>query len=135
MDVLNKLLAPVGRSFLALIFIIAGFSKIPGYTGTQGYMEMMGVPGWLLPLVIVVELGGGIALLLGWRARPSAFLLAGFTVLSGILFHLVPSFGMEGMEQQAQMTSFLKNLAIAGGLDYVFLHGAGNWSLDRKSAV
>ena len=90
--------APVGRVLLSLMFITSGLQKITGYAGTQGYMEMMGVPGALLPLVILVEVVGGIALLAGWQARTAAFLLAGFSLVSGVLFHLVPSFGMEGME-------------------------------------
>lgn len=122
--------APLARGLLALIFILAGFQKIGGYAGVQGYMEAMGVPGALLPLVIALEIGGGIALLVGFQARVAAFLLAGFTVLSGLLFHLLPSFGMEGMAAQGEITSFLKNLAIAGGLGLVTIFGAGAWSVD-----
>ncbi len=124
--------APLARGLLALIFILAGFQKIGGYAGVQGYMEAMGVPGALLPLVIVLEIGGGIALLVGYRARVAAFLLAGFTLLSGVLFHLLPSFGMEGMAAQGEVTSFLKNLAIAGGLGLVTIFGAGAWSVDGR---
>ncbi|NIP73929.1 MAG: DoxX family protein, partial [Gammaproteobacteria bacterium] len=72
---LRQIAAPAGRALLALIFIISGLQKLTGYAGTQGYMEAMGVPGALLPLVIVVELGGGLALLIGWQARIAAFLL------------------------------------------------------------
>jgi len=124
--------APLGRFFLALIFIMAGIQKITGYTGTQGYMEMMGVPGALLPLVILVELGGGIALLLGWQARLVAFLLAGFSLLSGLIFHFIPSLGMEGMEAQMQTISFMKNVSIAGGMLMIVALGAGAWSLDGR---
>ena len=124
--------APVGRLLLAFIFIIAGAQKITGYAGTQGYMEMMGVPGGLLPLVILTELGGGIALLLGWQARIVAFLLAGFSLLSGVIFHYLPSLGMEGMEAQAQMISFMKNVSIAGGMLMIVSLGAGAFSLDAR---
>ncbi len=127
--------APVGRVLLALIFIVAGAQKITGYAGTQGYMEMMGVPGALLPLVILTELGGGIALLLGWQARIVAFLLAGFSILSGLIFHYFPSLGMEGMEAQAQMISFMKNLSIAGGMLMVTRLGAGAFALDNRKAA
>ncbi|MDQ2091618.1 DoxX family protein [Marimonas arenosa] len=127
--------APVGRLFLAFIFIMAGAQKIAGYEGTQGYMEMMGVPGALLPLVILTELGGGIALLLGWQARLVAFLLAGFTLLSGLIFHYLPSLGMEGMEAQMQMISFMKNVSIAGGMLMVVALGAGAWSLDNRQPL
>ncbi len=128
----QTLAAPLGRALLALIFITSGVGKIAGYEGTQGYMEMMGVPGALLPLVIVTELGGGLALLLGWQARIVALLLAGFTLLSGFLFHFLPGLGMEGMEAQGQMISFWKNVSIAGGMLMVVSLGAGAWSLDAR---
>lgn len=127
--------APLGRLLLAFIFIMAGAQKITGYSGTQGYMEMMGVPGALLPLVILTELGGGIALALGWQARLVAFLLAGFSLLSGFIFHFVPSLGMEGMEAQAQMVSFMKNVSIAGGMLMIVSLGAGAFSLDGRSSA
>ncbi len=131
-DHLKDLAAPAGRAALALIFILSGVQKIGGYAATQGYMDFMGVPGGLLPLVIAVELGAGVALLLGWQARIAAFLLAGFSVLSGLIFHLVPSFGLEGMAAQAETIGFLKNVSIAGGLLVVTALGAGPWSLDAR---
>jgi putative oxidoreductase len=127
--------APVGRVLLSLMFITSGLQKITGYAGTQGYMEMMGVPGALLPLVILVEVVGGIALLAGWQARTAAFLLAGFSLVSGVLFHLVPSFGMEGMEAQGQMISFMKNVTIAGGMLMVVAFGPGAVSVAQGKAV
>ena len=133
---LQSYAAPLGRLMLAFIFILAGAQKITGYAGTQGYMEMMGVPGALLPLVILTELGGGIALLLGWQARLVAFLLAGFSLLSGLLFHYIPSLGLEGMEAQTQMIGFMKNVSIAGGMLMIVALGAGAVSLDaRRGAV
>lgn len=127
---LQGIAMPVGRVLLSFIFIMAGFSKITGYAGTVGYMESRGVPGGLLPLVILVEFGGGLMILLGYKARLAAFLLGGFSVLSGILFHLIPSFGMDPGAAQGEMIGFMKNFAIAGGMAYVFANGAGAWSLD-----
>lgn len=129
---LQSYAAPAGRLLLALIFIIAGVQKITGYSGTQGYMEMMGVPGGLLPLVILFEIGGGIALVIGWQTRLVAFLLAGFSLLSGLLFHFLPSLGLEGMQAQAEMISFMKNVSIAGGMLMVVALGAGPLAIDRK---
>ncbi|MGH1368366.1 MAG: DoxX family protein [Maritimibacter sp.] len=129
---LTTFAAPIGRVLLSLIFITSGFSKITGYAGTAGYMDMMGVPGALLPLVIIVELLGGLALLLGYQARISAFLLAGFSIVSGVLFHYIPGLGLEGMEAQMQMISFWKNVSIAGGMLMVTALGAGAFSLDNK---
>lgn len=112
-----------GRALLSVIFIMAGINKIGAYAGTQGYMESMGVPGALLPLVIALEIGGGLAVLLGWQTRLAAFLLAGFCLVSAAIFHA--DFG-----DQMQSIMFMKNLAIAGGLLTLFASGAGAWSLD-----
>ncbi|PWG17979.1 DoxX family protein [Salibaculum griseiflavum] len=132
MSQLTQFAAPLGRLLLSFMFIMSGLQKITGYAGTQQYMEMMGVPGALLPLAIVTEVAGGLALLLGWQARIAAFLLAGFSVVSGILFHLLPSFGMEGMAAQAEMIGFMKNMTIAGGMLMVVAFGPGAWSLDMR---
>lgn len=116
-----------GRILLALIFVVAGFGKIAGYAGTQAYMESVGVPGALLPLVILTELGGGLALAAGLLTRWVAAALAGFTVIAALIFHL-------DFADQMQSILFMKNLAIAGGLLIVFRYGAGAWSLDRLLA-
>ena len=71
----------LGRVLLSAIFIIAGYSKIGGYAGTAGYMESMGIPGALLPLVILTELGGGIAILLGLFTRLAAIPLLAMTAM------------------------------------------------------
>lgn len=112
-----------GRLLLSVIFIMAGITKLGAYAGTQGYMESMGVPGALLPLVIALEIGGGLATLLGWQARLSAFLLAGFCLVSALIFHA--DFG-----DPMQSILFMKNLAIAGGLLTLLANGAGAWSVD-----
>jgi len=125
--------APVARLLLSFMFILSGLQKITGYAGTQQYMEAMGVPGALLPLAILTEVAGGIALLLGWQARIAAVLLAGFSVISGLLFHFLPSLGMEGMAAQGEMISFMKNLTIAGGMLMVVAAGPGKWSLDARA--
>ena len=74
----------------------------------------------------------GVALLLGWQARTAAFLLAGFSILSGLIFHLIPGMGMEGMEAQTQQIMFMKNLAIAGGMLMVTAFGPGPLALDGR---
>jgi len=128
-DRLQTLAAPAGRVLLALIFIISGAQKLTGYAATQGYMEMMGVPGGLLPLVILTELGGGLALALGWQARTVAFLLAGFSVISGLIFHLIPGLSATGMEAQMQLVNFWKNVSIAGGMLAIVAFGPGAYAL------
>ena len=120
---INALLAVFSRALMALIFIGAGYSKLTGYAGTQSYMEAMNVPGSLLPLVIALELGGGIALLLGFQTRLIAGLLAGFCVVTGFLFH--------GAGDQMNQIMLMKNIAIAGGLLALVRTGAGAPSLDK----
>jgi putative oxidoreductase len=114
-----------GRVLMSAIFVMAGISKLGSYSATQGYMESMGVPGMLLPLVILLELGGGLAVLLGWQTRISAFLLAGFCIVSALIFHA--SFG-----DQMQSILFMKNMAMAGGFLFLVAGGAGAWSLDAR---
>lgn len=126
---------PVSRLLMSLIFIIAGFNKIGGYAGTAAYMESQGVPGALLPLVIILELGGGLMFLVGWQARLVAFLLAGLSILAGIIFHFMPAQSLEGAAAQQQMIHFMKNLAIAGGLGFVMAHGAGAFSIDNRRST
>ena len=116
-----------GRILIATIFILSGFTKITGYAGTQGYMEAMGVPGALLPLVIVTELGGGLLVVLGLWTRLAALALAGFSLLSAVLFHA-------SFADQVQMIMFLKNFAIAGGFLFLVAHGPGPWSIDARRA-
>lgn len=115
----------LGRIFLAYIFIVSGWAKIAGYAGTVGYMESQGVPGILLPLVILTELGGGILIVLGYQTRIVAFLMAGFALVSGLLFHYQP-------DDQMQMINFMKNVAIAGGFLTLVANGAAGWSLDAR---
>ena len=104
----------IGRALLALLFILAGVGKITGYDKTLAYMATQGVPGFLLPAVIALELGGGLALLIGWRADIAAVLLAGFSIIAAVVFH-------RNFADQAQLTLFLKNFAIAGGLLFAVL--------------
>jgi putative oxidoreductase len=126
MNTLKIFAAPTGRFFLAIMFFMSGLTKISQYAGTQGYMEAMGVPGFLLPLVILTEAFGGLAIILGWKTKYVALALAGFTVLSAILFHA-------DFSNQAEMTNFMKNIAIAGGFLTLFVHGAGAYSLDNRA--
>jgi putative oxidoreductase len=114
---MDKLVLIVSRVLLAQLFIISGFGKITGYAGTQGYMQAMGVPGVLLPLVILVELGGGLLLAAGLFTRWAALALAGFTLVSALIFHT--HFG-----DQIQMIMFMKNLSITGGLLLLAFPGA-----------
>ncbi len=112
----------LGRLFLAPLFLIAGFGKIGGYASTAAYMAANGVPGMLLPLVIVLEIGGGILILLGWHTRIVSLLLAGFTILALLLFHMPVT--------AANQIVVLAELGVAGGFLLLAAHGPGAWSLD-----
>ena len=125
MQTIQSLAAPAGRILLSLLFVITGFQKISGFQGTQAFMESTGVPGMLLPLVIAVEILGGMAIILGWHARIAAFLLAGFCLLTAVMFHA--KFG-----DQTQALMFLKNLAMAGGFLMIVSLGAGPFSIDNR---
>lgn len=119
-------LFPLARILIAFIFVMAGYNKLgTGYEGTAQYMVNMGVPGFLLPLAIALEIGGGLALILGWQTRVAALLLAGFSVVTGIIFH-------SGSADSIQQVMLMKNISIAGGLLVLALTGAGRLSLDRK---
>lgn len=115
----------LARILLAHMFIISGWGKIAGFAGTQAYMASHGIWPWLLPLVILVELGGGILLVLGCYTRVMAFLLGGFSALAALLFHT--HFGEPG-----QMVNFMKDFAIAGGMLVVVLNGPGRLSFDYR---
>ena len=121
---MNTALSLLGRIGLALIFIIAGWGKITAYDGTQQYMEAMGVPGALLPLTILLELGGGLAIATGLFTRWTALALAVFSVVTALIFHT-------HFEDALQATNFWKNLALAGGFLMLAVQGAGACSLDH----
>jgi putative oxidoreductase len=105
---------------------MAGISKLgAGYAGTQAYMDAMGVSPSLLPLVIILEIGGAIALIVGFKTKLTALLLAGFTLVAAILFH-------GNFADQMQSILFMKNIAITGGLLVLVTAGAGRLSIDNR---
>jgi putative oxidoreductase len=118
----------LGRILLSLIFLLTGLAKIGGYAATQGYMASMGVPGAMLPLVIALEVGGAIAIILGYRTRLVAFLLAGFSVVAALIFH-------HQLGDQTQFIMFMKNISMAGGFLLLVARGPGEWSLDGRRAL
>ncbi len=126
---MEKVSQLVARIFLGHIFLLAGVSKINSYEGTQGYMDAMGVPGVILPLVILLEIAGGLLIIAGWKTKLASIALALFTVVAAVIFH-------SNFADQMQMILFMKNIAIVGGFLLLAVHGAGAYSLDnRKSEV
>jgi len=124
-SVLNTVSAPIGRLLISLIFLMSGLNKISNYANTSGWMESMGVSSSLLPLVIIIEILAAIAIILGWKTKIAAFLLAGFCILSGLIFH-------NDFSNQVEMIMLMKNFAIAGGFLILVVNGPGNFSLDKK---
>jgi putative oxidoreductase len=124
--------ALAGRILLAFMFILSGFGKITGYDATAGYMASKGMPmiGVLLPLTILTELGGGIALVAGFKARWVALLLAGFSILAALIFH--DFWAADAAHKMDQQINFLKNISIAGGMLMVFAFGPGRFSVDKS---
>jgi putative oxidoreductase len=114
-----------GRSLLASVFVLSGLSKIGSYAAIHGYMEAFGLPGVLLAPTILFEIGAGLALIAGWQTRIVALLLGGFSILTALVFH-------RDFADPDQITHFLKNLSIAGGLIVLALHGAGGLSADGR---
>ena len=132
MNALNRYGSLVGRILIALIFVFAGFGKISGFEGTVGYIASKGMPLPQLAAIgaIIIELGGGIMLVLGWKTRWAATALFLFTGLAALIFH---NFWAAAPDQaQNQMIHFMKNMAIMGGILFVIVHGAGAFSLDNK---
>ncbi len=124
-----------GRVLLALIFLVAGFSKLGDIPGTMAYTASGGLPGVFAFAAIAIEIIGGLFVLVGYRTRWAALALALFCVVTGVLYHFVPAQELTGMEAQAQMTNFMKNLAIAGGFLVLASQGARGWSLDGRRAL
>lgn len=129
---LSDAVALIGRILLAVMFVYAGYGKIGGFAGTAGYIASIGLP---LPQLlaagsIALEIGAGLMLVVGWKARWAALALAAFTVLASMIFHRF--WEAPAAQYMTQQLFFLKNLAVTGGLLMVAALGAGRWSVDRR---
>ena len=114
-----------GRVLIALIFILSGLAKLGNPETMGGYMKAQGLPEFFVYPVGLFELIGGLAIVLGWQTRWVSLAFAGFCLLTGLMVHFHP-------EDQIQTIMFMKNLAIAGGFLFLFVHGAGAMSLDSR---
>ena len=130
MNALNKFGPLVGRILIALIFVASGAGKIAGFDGTVGYIASKGLPLPQLAAIaaIFVELGGGLAVILGWKARWAAAAMLIFTASAAVIFHNF--WGVPADQAQNQMIHFMKNISMMGGLLFVIIHGSGALSLD-----
>ncbi len=120
-----QLFSPVGRLLIANIFLIDGINKISYYEGVAEWMFLKGVPEYLLPLVILLEIGGALAIILGWRVKLFSLLFFVFCILTAIIFH-------SDFTNNMDKVIFMKNMSMAGGFLFLFMHGGGDFSLDKR---
>lgn len=114
----------ISRILLSVLFIVAGYGKITGYEGTAAYMASMHVPSFFLPLVILLELGGGLAIVFGFLTRFTSLFISGFTIIAAVIFH-------NNFSDDMQQLMFMKDMSIAGGFLILGLFGAGKYSIDN----
>ncbi|WP_409319191.1 DoxX family protein [Pseudomonas sp. KCJK9016] len=126
-DTRQASVALIGRVLLSVIFILSGFSKLAAPAMMIGYISSVGLPlpQVALALAVIVEIGGGLALIAGYRTRTVAAVLAAFSVFTALAFH-------NSLGDQNQFIHFFKNIAMAGGLLQVVAFGAGRFSLDAR---
>ena len=115
----------IGRTLISVLFLLNGVFKINNYDGTIGWMESFGMPGILLIPAIVLEIAGPILIIIGFKTKLAAGLLSLFCLATAVIFH-------NDFSNQMQLTSFLKNIALAGGFLILFVNGARGFSLDNK---
>ena len=125
----SKYLPAIGRVLIGLPFLMSGVGKLAAYDATTAYITSVGLPlaplGWAI--AIIFEVGGALCLLLGFRVRPVAVVLSGFTLAAAVFFH-------HNFADQNQMIHFLKDVMIAGGLLQIAHFGAGAYSLDARKS-
>jgi putative oxidoreductase len=119
-----QIIEPLGRIFISLIFLLGGIGKIFNQEGTIAYMENFGVPGGLLIPAIIIEILFPILVIIGYKTKISALVLAFMAIIFAFIFHF-------NFSNQMEVMAFTKNLAIAGGFLIIFFHGPGKYSLDR----
>ena len=128
----------IGRMLLALLFVISGFGKIPGFERTAAHIASQGLPlpHVLAALAVLFELGGGLAIALGWKTRWAAAALALFLIVVTPIFHRFWG-GLPPEVAQNMQVHFMKNVSILGGILVLFAFGPGRFSLDHgdSSAV
>lgn len=134
---LNQLRNPLdllGRVLIALLFVPAGIQKISGFAGSVGYAASAGMPMPQVAVAIglVIEIGAGLAILLGWHTRWAALILGFFTLVASFFFHNFWAVPAEAAMMQQLL--FWKNVALVGGLLGYAAHGAAGWSMDGRKA-
>ena len=121
---MTNILDLLSRIFISLLFLINGYFKVTNYDGTLEWMEGYNVPGILLIPAIILEFAAPILIIVGYKTKIVAFLLAAFCMTTALIFHT-------DFSSQIQITSFLKNIALAGGFLLIVVNGAKKYSLDN----
>lgn len=115
----------ISRVFVSMLFLLNGYFKIINFDGTIEWMDSYEVPGILLTPAIILEIAAPVLIILGYKTKIAASCLAGFCITTALVFHL-------DFSNQIQITSFLKNIALAGGFLIIAINGAKKFSLDYK---
>lgn len=122
MSTLQSAVALIGRALLASIFLVSALPKLFHYADAAAYLATFGVPPQALPVIIAIELGCGLAILVGVLTRPAALLLAVLAVATAVTFH-------RNIGVDVELVNFMKNIAIAGGLLQLVAYGPGRWAV------
>jgi len=122
---MTNILDLIGRILISALFLLNGIFKINNYDGTISWMESFGMPGILIIPAIILEIAGPILIIIGYKTKLAAGLLSLFCIATAVIFH-------NDFADQMQFTSFLKNIALAGGFLLIVVNGAKDFSLDNK---
>ena len=122
---MSNLFDLIGRIFISLLFLINGYFKIQNYDGTLDWMESFGIPGFFLLPAIILEIAAPILIIIGYKTKFAAALLSLFCLTTALIFHT-------DFSNQMQITSFLKNIALAGGFLFIVVNGSKKFSFDKK---
>ena len=122
---MNNALDLIGRVLISSLFLVSAYNKIFSLGGSMDWMEGFGVPGFLIYPAIILEIILPLFVIVGYKARISAGLLAIFCLATAFIFHL-------DFSNQVQTVSFLKNIGLAGGFLFIVVNGTRDWSVDRE---
>ena len=122
---MSNLFDLIGRIFISLLFLLNGYFKIQNYDGTLDWMESFGIPGIFLTPAIILEIAAPILIIIGYKTKFAAALLSLFCLTTALIFHT-------DFSNQMQITSFLKNIALAGGFLFIVVNGSKKFSFDKK---
>ena len=122
---MSNLMDLIARIFISSVFLLSGYNKIFSFDGTVTWMEGYGVPGFLLWPTIVLEIILPILIILGFKTKISATLLAFFSIATALIFHL-------DFDNQMQVIALLKNFGLAGGFIFIAVNGPKEWAIDKK---